>query len=497
MAAIPPRIICDDHPGWAELSEAAWRIAGSRVEHPAAPGWKSQMCCMPGSGIIWLWDSCFMPFFARYGGGCVPVMNNLDNLYRMQRDDGFIGMAYEITSEELAYGERINPPLLAWTELNYWKYRGDEARLRRVLPRLVGLFDWIKANRRRRSGLYWFEDSGSTGMDNSPRSGYFAEDLKGSDVCHVDLAAQQALAAECISEMARRLGDESLARRFEAEHAEIVTILNQFHWDPRTGFYYDVFNRDNPADRHNFLNHKTVAGFWPMIAGCSDEAQVVALVKHLTDPKEFWTKHPVASLSQDDPNFDPRGAYWLGGVWPPINYMLAQALKRHGRRDLARKLAMAHLEAMQGVYQSSAYPGIWEAYAPDSCHPATKKPTVAHGLGRAPYELGPGTVVKPDFVGWSGLGPVAMLIEDVLGLEFDAPSRRIVWHLRLPGRHEIRGLRFDEAEISLAAAGAEGGARKISVKNGRAFTLELHAGGAAAREIPVPPGDHVWEFADL
>ncbi len=491
MSAQLPRPVCEANPDWLDLYNASWRIASSNVEHPAAPGWKPQMCCMPDTGIIWLWDSCFMPFFARYGDGFVPVMHNLDNLYRMQREDGFIAMAYEIEPETPAYGERVNPPLLAWTELNYWRFSGDDSRITAVLPKLVRFFDWIKANRRRKTGLYWFEDSGSTGMDNSPRSGYFAEFLNGSDICHVDLSAQQALAAECISTLARHLGDEKLASRFDQEHAEIVKLLNLFHWNSKTGFYYDVFSRDTPTDRHNHLNHKTIAAFWPMMAGCCSNEQIEALLEHLLNPEEFWTKHPVASLSKDDPNFDPAGAYWLGGVWAPINYMLNKALKRHGRPDLARRIAVAHLEAMSAVYESEDYSGIWEAYAPDSFRPATKKPQIDFD-GKSPFTLSPDTVVKENFVGWSGLGPIAMLIEDVFGLDFDAPRHRITWDLQTEGKHGIENLRFDGGLVSLVSSGFSKDQSEVSlsVTTEKEVTLVLLLEGKPAQETVLKPGTH-------
>lgn len=492
----PPRVLCEAHPDWLDVFDTAWAIARTRVETPAASGWKPQMCCMPDAGIIWLWDSCFMPFFARYGNGCVPVMNNLDNLYRLQREDGFLGMAYEIESGNLAYGERVNPPLLAWTELNFWRFSGDTSRLRDVLPRLVRFFDWIKANRRRASGLYWFEDSGSSGMDNSPRSGYASEHLNGSDVCHVDLAAQQALAAESIATMADQLGEPALAGRFRAEHAEIVALLNRFHWHAGTGFYYDVFSRTSPTDRHNVLNHKTVAGFWPMMAGCCSVEQAEALVRHLLNPAEFWTKHPVASLSRDDPNFDPAGAYWLGGVWPPINYMLVKALRRYGRADVARRLAAAHLQAMTEVFCSADYPGIWEAYAPDAFRPATKKPVITEE-GQPPFELSPSTVVKADFVGWSGLGPIALLIEEILGLEFDAPRQRILWNVETPGGHGIQNIRFNGGVVSLRCSGLSERQIPLSVavSTDTPFTLELSVRGVPVREAAISSGTHQLELS--
>lgn len=434
-----------------------------------------------------------MTFFARYGEGLVPVMNNIDNLYRLQRNDGFLGMAYNIDSETLTYGERINPPLLAWVEFQYWRFSGDDSRISSVLPRLVRLFDWIKAHRRRKSGLYWFEDSGSSGMDNSPRSGYNAEYLNGSDVCHVDLAAQQALSAECIARLARHLGDYSLAEKFDQEHAEITGLLNRYHWDSKTGFYYDVFHRSEPTDRHNFLNHKTAASFWPMVAGCCRDEQVKSLLEHLTNPEEFWTKHPVASLSKDDPNFDPTGGYWLGGVWAPMNYMLTNGLKRCGRPDLARKLALAHLEAMQAVYESSDYPGIWESYAPEDFRPATKK-AIVNEASQPSAVLNPETVVRKDFVGWSGLGPIAMLIENVVGLDFDAPDRCVSWDVSLTGRHGIEGLQFAGAPLSMMISGTHAGERELSVECEQALTLKLFTGGVALGEFTVQPGQNSWKF---
>jgi glycogen debranching enzyme len=486
-----PIPVCDAHSDWIDLFESSWRIAAANVEQPAFPGWEPQMCCMPGTGIIWLWDSCFMTFFARYGNGTVPVMNNLDNLYRLQREDGFIGMAYEFESEALAYGERVNPPLPAWAELSYWRFSGDDARARNVLPRLVRFFDWIKANRRRKTGLYWFEDSGSTGMDNSPRSGYFSEHLNGSDICHVDLAAQQALAAECIATLARHLGEITLADRFVEEHREIVNLLNRFHWDAKTGFYYDVFNRDTPTDRHNFVNHKTVASFWPLLAGCCSPEQKEGLLRHLLNPEEFWTKHAVASLSKDDPNFDPAGAYWLGGVWAPANYMIAKALKRQGHPELARKLAVQHLEAMSSVYRSSQYSGIWECYAPESFLPATKKPWM-DVAGGTPFALTPETVVEANFVGWSGLGPIAMLIEDVFGFDFDAPRNRITWDIRTSGRHGIENLLFNGGRVTLICSGlpdAEG-EFSVTLTTDNEVALSVLVQGVSKREIVAKPGTH-------
>ena len=104
----------DKNPRYNALREKAIELALKNLEHPDSPGWKTQMCCMPGVGKIWQWDSCFMALYALDLPGVIEPMNNLDNLYLCQREDGFMAMAYIIETRQPAFGELINPPLFAW-----------------------------------------------------------------------------------------------------------------------------------------------------------------------------------------------------------------------------------------------------------------------------------------------------------------------------------------------------------------------------------------------
>jgi len=474
----PPRLKLPSRPTWEKLYETAWEMAGKNVKVPKQDGWLPHMTCMPGVDNVWGWDSCFMTLFARYGNGTVPIMECLDNMYRLQREDGYISMAYGITTEKPAYGERVNPPLYAWAEWNYWRLSGDDSRLPRVVPVLVRLFDWMKANRRRNSGLYWFEDAASSGMDNSPRSGYEARHLCGSDVCYVDLIAQQALSAECLVPLCRQIGDETEAVRMAGEYEEIRDLINRFHWDERTGFYYDLFARNIPQERHNFVNHKTVAAFWPMLAGLCSGEQAARLVVHLTNPEEFWTSHPVASLSKDDPNYDPRGGYWLGGVWAPTNYMIVKSLQRYGYPDIASELAGKHIDAMARLLEGTEYPSIWECYAPDEEAPGT------NGFDR---------IARNNFVGWSGLGPVAMLFENILGLDFDSRENLVTFLLPegILEEFAISGVPFNRGRVSLNyREDFVSSLLELKVETTRPFHLTIKRGLQEVLRREVPAGRH-------
>ena len=456
-----PKPIYDAKADWLNLYELSWKIAAENVEVPDNPAWLPQMTCMPGSGNLWQWDSCFMALFSRYSNGSLSALNNLDNLYRLQRKDGYISMTYVWATDKEAYGERINPPLYAWVEWENYRQSGDAKRLARVYPILKRYFQWIKDNRRRENGLYYFEDTGSSGMDNSPRSGYAATNLAGSDVCFIDLSCQQLLSARKLADIAELIGKKKDADEFNKEAETLKKLINHYCWSDRTGFYYDCFIRSNPESRHNFVSCKTAAAFWAILSGAADTHQINSLVNHLSDPEEFATLHPVPTLSRKDPNYTPSGGYWLGSVWAPTNYMIVRGLVEHKQYGLAREIVCKHLNAMTSVMNDPAYGGIWECYSPEFQRPATR---------------GEGGIVRDNFVGWSGIGPIAMLIENIIGLEFDAPGNTITWCVKSPCRHGLENIDFNGQTISLVCEGKKpAGSTKIKVECRKKFTLKICA----------------------
>ena len=411
-----------------------------------------------------------MALYAGYTPDGLDGLGNLDNLYALQRDDGFIGMAYEVATRRHLWGERINPPLYAWVEWLYAKRTGDLSRLDRAWGPMTRLHAWIRANRRRPNGLYWFEDTGSSGMDNSPRSGYAAYDLKGSDVCFVDLSCQQVLAARCLAKIGRLIGRDAEADAFDAEAEELADLINTIQWCDKTGFYHDVFVSTN-----NKLANKTAAAFWAIVAGVATGDRLDALCDHLRNPETFGARHPVPSLSRDDPNFRPDGGYWLGSVWAPINYMVVSGLRAAGRRALAREIAARHLDGMAELLGTEKYDTIWECYSPDLPQPAFSKDY--------------GSLVRRDFVGFGATGPLLMLPEDILGLDIDALSRHVDWHLGETGAQGMSGLPFNGGTLDLALDVADDFSFTGTARADTPLTLRvIRPDGGAASEFKVAGG---------
>lgn len=457
-----PHPILEGRDDFIDLYYKAWELAFKNVEYIDKNGWKDILTCMPGVGIMWQWDSCIMTFITNYSNGTISALNNLDNLYMLRdKETGFMAMAYNLDDGKSTYGQRINPPLMAWAEWEHYLISGDSSRFERVAPALEGIYNFIEKNRRREScDLYWFEDTGSSGMDNSPVSGYQSPDLDGSDTCFLDLGCQQALSAKCLALIFERLGNEDKKAFYESEHKRICDLINKYHYSERAGWYFNFFARGYKDERVKLINSKTGAGFWTLISDVAKDERLRSVVCHMFNENEFYTKIPFATLSKDDPNYDPAGGYWLGGVWAPTNLVAVKGLCQNGYYEHAREVAIKYLDGMCRVEKDIAYGSIWEAYAPEAYRPATTE-----------YN----TLTRAEFVGWSGIAPITMLIENIIGLEFVASKNEVIFHLNERGKCGLENMIFNGNKISVVCTEYVPfkGKTKIVVEAEKPFNLKV------------------------
>ena len=474
-----PEPVFEGHEDWVELYYSAWETAFQNVEYVRKEGWKPQLTCMPGVGVIWQWDSCFMTFITNYSNGTLNALNNLDNLYRLRnKETGFMAMAVSIATEKETYPGRINPPLMAWAEWEHYRVTGDKSRFETVLPALEGIYRYIEENRRRGDGLYWFEDPGSSGMDNSPRGGYLCDDLDGSDVCFIDLACQQSLSAKCLSRICGVLGDTGKQSFYASENERINALINRTHWSEKGGWYYDFFTRGGPGARVKLIPCKTAAAFWAILCGAATGERRQKVFAHMFNEEEFYTKIPFASLSRDDLNYDPKGGYWLGGVWPPTNYAAVRGLRESGSPELAREASVRFLDAMCRIWKDPAYGSIWEAYAPEAYRPSTTEK---------------GEIVRSSFVGWGGLAPIPMLIEDIIGLRFEGDKNTVNFRIFPDSRCGLRNMRFAGGTVSVECVEYRPYREQTVVltKSDVPFTLSVETNYLwSPKKFEVPAGEH-------
>ena len=415
LEASVPRPSLPARPELIALYWRCWEIAARMIRHGTPEnGFAPTYMDAAFGGNIFQWDTCFIAQFARYSSDRLPVLPALDNFYGRQEPDGYIAREYRWENGAPLWakrsGDSINPPLFAWAEWSCYRLHADRERLTKVWPHLDAYYRYLESWHRLPNGLYWITDMGC-GMDNTPRYG----------AGWSDLSCQQALNARTMARIAGEIGDSAAVERYTSEHRTLVEQINTIMWDEQEGFYWDV----DSAGMHS--KAKTVAAFWAMLAEVASPPQVARLVEHLKDPATFWRMHPFPTLAADHWLYKPHGDYWLGAVWAPTNYMIVKGLRQCGHGDLAREATLRHLAAIDRVYQATGT--VWENYRAD--------------------EDAPGIPARPDFVGWTGCGPIALLLEEIIGVEVDAAAGRVRWDIQEPGPHGVAGLPFGGSTLDL------------------------------------------------
>jgi len=447
-----PRAIFDERPDFIELYQKAWELAAEHiVTIPGMP-----VPCHMDEGFasdrVWIWDTCFMVHFCKYAPQTFPGIQSLDNFYRPLYDQ-------EATSGLIHHVD--NPPLFAWVEYEYYKFTGDKSRIRRNLVEkryLQQHYEFVETARvgerfkhgfclnslqKNECGYLW--SGNSSGMDNTPRGNDIYTNLY-----WLDIVAQQALAARCIVKLAQAIGEKEIAAEYQREYEVQKELLNERYYDPRDGVYYDLH-----AATHDVCRVLTPASFWPLLAETATVDMAGRQIETLHNPELLGGMMPLPSVARNSPHFCADGRYWRGGVWLPTSYMTIKAIEKYGCMELAAELAEQTVAAMSQVYREYSPHTIWEAYAPDGKGPSSAK--------------APGSRCRPDFCGWSALGPISLLLENVIGIhEVDALNNVVKLHRRRQGRHGVKELRFGDTVCDIIITDDV-----IEVSTNRPFTLQI------------------------
>jgi Mannosylglycerate hydrolase MGH1-like glycoside hydrolase domain len=485
-----PSPIYDDNPLWVKVYWKAWKLAFHNFHQPApGSGFVSNFIDAAFNQNIFLWDSCFMTMFCNYAYPLVPGISTLDNFYAKQYPDGEIsreivratGVAYKpwIDSEDLPLFSRwgwpsyedkadedrndpvtykgrkpptpnpaltldaLNHPILAWAELEHYQITGDRQRLQEVWEPLVHYYQALHKYLRQGNGLY-VTDWAS--MDNSPRNMY----LKGGGT-GIDISSEMVLFARELSQIAQILGKDKAATVYSKDADGLARRINRRMWDKKKTFYFDLQLNGKRAPI------MTIAGYWTLLAKVAPPKRAAALAAELQNPATFGRLNLVPTLAANQPGFDPQGGYWRGSVWVPTDTMVIEGLENYGYNDLARKIALNHLNLVAKVFEKTGT--IWENYAPDA--------------------LQPGKPAKSNFVGWSGLGPIDYLLKYAIGLRPNAPQNELVWKLEPGGRRGCEHYRFAGHVVTLIASPEAGNPNqvRITVQSDGAFHLRAQFKG--------------------
>lgn len=468
--SILPVPIWKGHDKEIEMYWKAWEIAVGNIRQPLpGSGFISPYIDTAYNGNIFMWDSAFILMFARYGLRFFPFQNTLDNFYAKQHPDGFI--CREIKSDGADCFERYDPVstgpnLLPWCEMVYYHQTGDIERLHKIFPVLCGYYRWLQLNRTWRNGTYWSSGWG-TGMDNLPRvRSKYNPIYSHGHMIWSDANLQQIFTSELLLEMGFYIERWQEIEDLEDEGKMLKNYVRENLWDDKTGFIYDQYSDGS------LNNVKNIGAYWALLSDVTDSLQTEKLISHLKDTAEFKRKFMVPSLSADHPKYKENGRYWQGGIWPGTNYMVVSGLSAKGYSSLAREIALNHYEQVFEVYKKTGT--FYEYYSPES--------------------PSPGFMARDNFVGWTGLTPIAELIEYVIGIRGDYIKKEIVWNICLTEENGILRYPFGmEETVDLICKERKSVSEepKITVKSGMDFTLIVNY-GTMSKRIQVKRGKHTY-----
>ena len=445
-----PAPIFEPEPGYVDLYWKAWDLA---YDHIAADEGAIQSPFMDEGrreGYISLWESAFIAQFTKYAPDMFPGIESLNEYYAQIHDN-------ESSSQTIEYPN--NPPILAWAEWEHFLMTGDKARVQWLLEEKKYLqkhFTWFHDSQVKQwdqwgKGYHWTHEA--SGMVNTPRGRYpsgthdvceggghswtctepWIKYLSGDKFSWLDAVAQQCLSAQCIYLLAQAIGNETLAAEWKSTWETYKTSINEYYYHKELGKFWDVIPRTLTSPQVA----RTPASFWTLVSEAAlAEFAEKTVSDMVTNPGFFGDAAPFPSLVLGDLDSDMNGRGWRGGVYAPIAYMGIRGLDKYGYTQDAARLARNMVEHMYRTWVDFEPHTIWEAYSPTERKPAT--------------DTGGVDFVHADYVGWSGVGPISLFIEYVLGFHtIDAAGKRVEWDLHWPEKHGIKRLSFGSVQTDI------------------------------------------------
>lgn len=451
-----PIPVWDGHDDAIECYYKTWQIAFSNLRLPnREAGFVSSFIDTAFNGYLFMWDSSFIVMFGRYGSRAFNFQQTLDNFYSHQHLDGFIcrEICEDQPGEQWQRDDPVStgPNILPWSEWEYFKSTGDVERLRKIFNPLMGYHRWLYLNRSWPDGGYW--SSGlACGMDNMPRHqpGYNCA-LSHGHMTWIDTCIQMVISGKVLIEIGKIIGREPETDWLKDEVKSLTDLINNKLWSEKDSFYFDRWKNGQLS------GIKNIGAYWALLADIVPADRLDKFVEHLNNKNEFNRPHRIPTLAADQQGYDPTGGYWHGAVWAPTNYMVLKGLEKNGYDDLAYEIACNHLDNVVKVFNETGT--VWENYMPESANP--------------------GKPAKSDFVGWTGLVPICVLLEFVLGIKPYAQNKKIVWNINRTERHGVSNYPLGEATVELICQARKSADEEPSVEihSTSPITVEIHWAG--------------------
>ena len=371
-----------------------------------------------------------------------------------------ISRQVEVLKDIYTLENNNNPPIAAHAEWQHYLLSRDKERLKSVIKALRKHTAWLEKSRQIHEGplkgLFW-QRTMASGMDNLPSQFSLWKDYQQTaaeqvnpDYHHLaaakndasfDISAQMKLQYDAMVAIEEELGEFSLAIVWWEKSNTLKNRINHCMWDGEQKFYFNVSETCENKDITFSLS-----GYWALYAKVADESHAREMIPYLSKPQYFNSYMPFSTLAANHPDYSGEGHYWQGGVWPPLNYIAIKGLMKYthiaGAWDIAVTATERYLNHLQSTMTTPAKGktsatmtskdfkhNIYEYNSPKT-----------GGSGKAPD-------AQSNFVGWGGLGPIALMQEVAIGINIHKDE--IVWYLNRADMHGIENMNIGKGSLSI------------------------------------------------
>jgi hypothetical protein len=237
-----------------------------------------------------------------------------------QEDDGKIVEYYDLrTGETCDDGLNVNDntPLFVLAVWHHALAAGDPNFLKEFYGAARRAVEQLLANRDER-GLVWCNADG-TGARGIVGWRNVIKDYRISGAT-TELNSEAFAALEKLAELAKMLGRDGDARRYESEARALRAAIEKYLRNPQNGLYY--LNIDVDGRPRSEVTSDLV---FPVIFGVADVETSARIIERLR-AADFWTDAGVRTVPRDAPEYHPtQGSGLLGGVWAGVTFWYAFA----------------------------------------------------------------------------------------------------------------------------------------------------------------------------
>jgi glycogen debranching enzyme len=349
----------------------------------------------------WFWDTFFHIFILCSLKEFDLAKKNLQSLFAMQEEDGFVGhMIYwksilppspwqllesHPTLQQFRphMSAMIQPTFAAQSLERIYQDTLDDEYLKLMLPKIRRYHEWLMVERcYEDNGLIFIISPFESGLDEKPSydpligsrpkqgnlrqylqlmkiesanffrrynlpkiyrsSKFIVKDAGMNTIYALDLFA--------LSRLCRQIGDDVDAIRFHERATKVSDSIFQLMYNEEDLAFYDLAGTENKQ-----LKALTFTIFLPIVLpSVPEKIAERVLEKHLFNKNEFDLPFPIPSLAKSEKIFNPSNAeswffdfLWRGPTWPMQNWFLYKYFFMNGHKDFADKLLLSLKKLIQ------------------------------------------------------------------------------------------------------------------------------------------------------